>query len=98
MRWYPFVAVVGFMVGCTGGDAPPEGEGPGAMARVAASTTATCGNGIVEEGELCDSSTPVACTALSALYTAGQTVCASNCQSDERDARVRRSLALRPRG
>ncbi|EAU69431.1 hypothetical protein STIAU_3641 [Stigmatella aurantiaca DW4/3-1] len=53
------------------------------MTQVSLAVAATCGNGLVEEGELCDSTAAVACPSLSALYTAGQTVCASNCQGYE---------------
>jgi O-palmitoleoyl-L-serine hydrolase len=69
--------VAALLVGCGGGDRLSEGEGQASSA-----LAATCGNGVVEDGELCDGPA-VACTSLSALYTAGQTVCASNCQGYE---------------
>ena len=83
MRWRRWSAVVVFAMGCGGGSAGPEVDVPEAPPQVEAAALATCGNGVVEEGELCDGTASVACTSLSALYTAGQTVCASNCQGYE---------------
>lgn len=83
MRWHPFVVSVVVMMACGGKDGAPENEASGELARVASAVTATCGNGLVEEGELCDGTAQVTCGSLSALYTAGKTVCASNCQGYE---------------
>jgi O-palmitoleoyl-L-serine hydrolase len=83
MRWSAWSVVAVVVVGCGGGSGGPELETLEQTPRVEAPVVATCGNGVVEEGELCDSTARVACTSLSALYTAGQTVCASNCQGYE---------------
>ncbi|RKG92502.1 pectin acetylesterase-family hydrolase [Corallococcus terminator] len=90
MRMDVFVVAFGLVVGC-GRDVSWDTEPPEAVGVVASAAVATCGNGIVEQDELCDGGGAVACTGLSALYTGGQTVCASTCRGYEvaRDCRVR---------
>lgn len=83
MRWTSVIMSVVFWAGCGGGSLEAQGGPPEVLAHEEAAASATCGNGIVEEGELCDGTAQVACTSLSALYTAGRTVCASNCQGYE---------------
>ncbi|WP_434385443.1 pectin acetylesterase-family hydrolase [Melittangium boletus] len=84
MRWTSWLAVGVFAVGCGGAGEPwPGAESGGDVAGVTAAATATCGNGVVEAGELCDGAAVVSCSSLSGLYTAGQTRCASTCQGYE---------------
>ena len=74
------------------GSAPPA-AGMDAGATATGDAGGSCGNGVVEGDELCDGGSAVACSALGAVWGAGQATCRKDCSGYDVSACTRSAQA-----